>query len=149
MRKFLHRIMDEWKASRLPGTLIYDDRFGEDMPIVSDPALRQVIGNVIDNAAEVSPEWVGILAARDEDNLVLEISDRGPGFTPEMLETFGQPYRSTKGRVGGGLGLFLLVNVLRKMGGAAVAENLSHGGALVRITLPLETITYAMEGAEQ
>src|SRR3546814_2760391 len=72
--------------------------------------------------------------------LVIEIADRGPGFSPEMLENFGQPYRSTKGRPGGGLGLFLLVNVLRKLGGGASVANRAAGGALVRIFLPISAL---------
>ena len=57
-----------------------------------------------------------------------------------MLANFGQPYRSTKGRPGGGLGLFLLVNVLRKLGGGATVANRDAGGALVRITLPISAV---------
>ncbi|MBO9715113.1 ATP-binding protein [Sphingomonas sp.] len=140
MRTFLDGIVAEWRASRAPAEVDYSDQFGPDVAIVSDPALRQVIGNVIDNAAEVSPAWIGITAARAGDALVLEVADKGPGFAPEMLGGFGQPYRSTKGRPGGGLGLFLLVNVLRKLGGGAVAYNRVAGGALVRITLPLDAI---------
>ena len=34
-----------------------------------------------------------------------------------MLSHFGQPYRSSKGKPGGGLGLFLSVNVARLLGG--------------------------------
>lgn len=142
MRGFLDDIVTEWRASRLPGILDYDDRFGEDVTIVSDPALRQVIGNVIDNAAEASPTWIGVTARREQDSLILEIADRGPGFSAEMIERFGQPYRSTKGRTGGGLGLFLLVNVLRKMGGTASVENRPGGGACVRILLPLAALAY-------
>ena len=142
MRAFLDDIVSEWRASRLPGIVDYDDRFGEDIAIVSDPALRQVIGNVIDNAAEMSPDWIGISTARERDALILSVTDRGPGFAPDMLASFGQPYRSTKGRPGGGLGLFLLVNVLRKMGGQASAENLPQGGARVRISLPLSALAY-------
>jgi two-component system sensor histidine kinase RegB len=74
---------------------------------------------------------------------VLEIADRGTGFAPEILATFGQPYRSTKGKPGGGLGLFLLVNVLRKLGGEASAENRLDGGARVRIVLPLAALAMA------
>jgi len=147
VRRFLDAVVAEWRASRLTGMLDYADGFGPDMPIVADPALRQVLSNVIDNAAEVSPDWIGIAASRDRDDLVIEISDRGPGFAPEMLAGFGQPYRSSKGKPGGGLGLFLLVNVLRKLGGAASAENRPGGGALVRIRLPLDAI--ARPGEEQ
>ncbi|WP_176473399.1 ATP-binding protein [Sphingopyxis sp. GW247-27LB] len=140
MRAFLTDIVEDSRAGRLPGTVEFNDLFGADVAIVSDPALRQVIGNVMDNAAEVSPDWIGVTASRDGDMAVIEIADRGPGFSDEMLEHFGQPYRSTKGRPGGGLGLFLLVNVLRKLGGGASVANRDAGGALVRILLPLSAI---------
>ncbi len=140
MRAFLNSIIRDY-AGRFAGTFEFNDRFGADVAIVSDPALRQVIGNVIDNAAEVSPEWIGLAASRDGDTAVIEVADRGPGFGPTMLEGFGQPYRSTKGRPGGGLGLFLLVNVLRKLGGWASAENRDTGGAVVRIMLPLAAVS--------
>lgn len=143
VRRFLTEIVADYRASLLPGTLDFDDRFGADVTIVSDPALRQVIGNVIDNAIEVSPGTVTLTALRQGDALVIEIADRGPGFAPEILATFGQPYRSTKGKPGGGLGLFLLVNVLRKLGGEASAENRLDGGARVRIVLPLAALAMA------
>ena len=142
VRRFLADIVAEWRAARRPETLDYRDDFGADATIVSDPALRQVIGNVIDNAADASPAWVGIIATRADDALVIEVADRGAGFAPDMLAGLGQPYRSTKGRPGGGLGLFLLVNVLRKMGGAVSATNRADGGATVRLTLPLSAIGY-------
>ncbi|MGV7121168.1 ATP-binding protein [Sphingopyxis sp. 550A] len=139
MRTFLGDIVAD-HAARFAGRIDLSDRFGADVAIVSDPALRQVIGNVIDNAAEVSPDWIGITASRDGETAVIEIADHGPGFAEAMLDGFGQPYRSTKGRPGGGLGLFLLVNVLRKLGGWASAENRDAGGAVVRIMLPLAAV---------
>ncbi|SNS17909.1 two-component system, sensor histidine kinase RegB [Sphingomonas laterariae] len=146
VRRFLEDIVAEWRSSRLAGTIRFEDRFGEDMAIVSDPVLKQVIDNVIDNAAEVSPNWIGITATRAADQLVIEVRDAGPGFAPEMLEKFGQPYQSSKGRPGGGLGLFLLVNVLRKLGGKAEARNPEGGGAAVTLMLPLAAVAYAKDG---
>ena len=140
MRASFNEIVEHTRAVRRPGTVEFNDRFGADVAIVSDPALRQVIGNILDNAAEVSPDWTSITTSRDGDMLVMEIADRGPGFSAEMLENFGQPYRSTKGRPGGGLGLFLLVNVLRKLGGGASVSNRDAGGALVRIFLPISAL---------
>lgn len=146
IHRFLDDVVDDWRA-RLSGTLDYENRFGEDVSIVSDPALKQVIGNVIDNAVEASPHWIGITARRENDALMIEVDDRGPGFTAETLAAFGQPYNSSKGRPGGGLGLFLLVNVLRKLGGRAEARNRREGGASVTITLPLAAIAYPVEEA--
>ena len=144
MRHFLTALVEEARAGRMPGTVEFNDLFGPDVAIVSDAALRQVIGNVLDNASEVSPDWIAVTATRDGDMAVIEILDRGPGFSDEMIERFGQPYSSTKGRPGGGLGLFLLVNVLRKLGGSASVANRDSGGAVVRIVLPLPAV--AAEG---
>jgi two-component system sensor histidine kinase RegB len=143
MRTSFNEIVAHTRAVRRPGTVEFNDRFGTDVAIVSDPALRQVIGNVLDNAAEVSPDWTSVTTSRDGDMVVIEIADSGPGFSAEMLEGFGQPYRSTKGRPGGGLGLFLLVNVLRKLGGGASVSNRDAGGALVRIFLPISALARA------
>ncbi|MDE1922387.1 MAG: HAMP domain-containing histidine kinase [Gammaproteobacteria bacterium] len=134
---FLTELVTEWRASRAALTLEYRDEFGDDVPIVSDSALKQVIFNVLDNAFEASPGWVRCVAERDGDSLVLHVSDAGPGFPAEMLEHLGRPYCSSKGRLGGGLGLFLVVNVVRKLGGTVSARNRDQGGAIVTLSLPL------------
>jgi two-component system sensor histidine kinase RegB len=137
---FVTALVEEWRDARSARTLYFVNTFGEDVAIVSDIALKQVIFNVLDNAYEVSRDWVELVAEREGDNLVLSISDRGPGFAPEMLTQLGKPYQSSKGRAGGGLGLFLVVNVVRKLGGGVTAENHRKRGATVRLTLPLATL---------
>lgn len=140
VRAFLDDLVEEWRATRSPDALAYANTFGDDLPIVSDSALKQTIYNVLDNALEASPRWVGLDAARDGDELVLTVSDAGPGFAPEMLAQLGKPYQSSKGRPGGGLGLFLVVNVTRTLGGSVEAHNRPEGGAAVTLRLPLEAI---------
>jgi two-component system, sensor histidine kinase RegB len=141
VRTFLTAMADEWRG-RTAASIRLDDQFGEDVTIVSDPALRQVISNVIENALEASRTEVTVQALRRGDDLVLNMVDDGPGFTAEMLETFGRPYATTKGRTGGGLGLFLVVNVLRKFGGTVEVSNRAGGGASVRLTIPLAALAY-------
>jgi len=138
---FLDELVAEWRATRPIDALAYSNAFGDDMAIVSDPALKQTIYNVLDNALEASPRWVGLEAARDGDWLSLTVSDAGPGFAPEMLAQLGKPYQSSKGRPGGGLGLFLVVNVARTLGGSVSARNRPEGGAAVTLRLPLAAIT--------
>ncbi|MFD1703558.1 ATP-binding protein [Methylopila henanensis] len=137
---FLDDVVADRRAARPVGVIAYENDFGEDQPIVSDTGLKQVIATVIDNAIDASPHWVGVTASREQDALVIAVADDGPGFAPEMLANFGKPYSSTKGRPGGGLGLFLVVNVVRKLGGAAVAANRPGGGAIVTLTLPLAAL---------
>jgi len=76
----------------------------------------------------------------EDDELILRVLDHGPGFAPEMLERFGKPYQSSKGKPGGGLGLFLSVNVARSLGGRIEAHNRDDRGAEVVITLPLASL---------
>jgi two-component system, sensor histidine kinase RegB len=141
VREFMDELVAEWRASRSPKYFDYTNKFDPDMEIVSDTALKQVIFNLLNNAFEASPGLVGVRVSRENDALVVKVDDRGPGFAPEMLEEFGKPYRSSKGRPGGGLGLFLVVNVVRKLGGAVTAENAEIGGAEVTLTLPVASLS--------
>jgi two-component system sensor histidine kinase RegB len=140
IRTFLDGLVEEWQGSRQVGELAYVNRIGQDMPVAFDSALKQMIDNVLDNALEASPGWVGLEASVEGGTLLLSVTDRGPGFAPAMLAQFGKPYQSSKGRPGGGLGLFLVVNVARTLGGAVSASNRPAGGAEVRLTLPLKAI---------
>ncbi|TWG81839.1 two-component system sensor histidine kinase RegB [Cupriavidus gilardii J11] len=141
VRTFIDELVSEWRATRPVDQFAYDFRFGSDLRVVSDSAIKQMVHNVLDNALEASPRWVGLEVAREGDALVINVLDEGPGFAPEMLERLGKPYQSSKGRPGGGLGLFLVVNVARTLGGGVTARNRPQGGAMVTMTLPLASIT--------
>jgi two-component system sensor histidine kinase RegB len=90
---------------------------------------------------------VGFDVTRAGELLKMTVTDTGPGFAPQMLAQFGKPYQSTKGRPGAGLGLFLVANVARTLGGSVTARNREAGGAMVTLTLPLAAITLDEEGA--
>ncbi|HEV7415837.1 MAG TPA: ATP-binding protein [Tianweitania sediminis] len=139
--RFLDDLVAEWRQSRSPQRLVYENDFSPDAGIVSDISLKQVIFNIFDNALEASPGWVRVAAAREGDSLCLVVEDRGQGFAQDMLHELGRPYRSSKGRPGGGLGLFLVVNVARKLGGTVSAYNRPDGGASVTLSLPLPSLS--------
>ncbi|CAH1649004.1 ATP-binding protein [Chelatococcus asaccharovorans] len=138
---FIDDLVAEWRSSRSPTHIDYVSAFSPDAAIISDPALKQVIFNVFDNAHEASPNWIGVTVRRHEDDLVLSVSDVGSGFDDRILAELGKPYRSSKNRPGGGLGLFLVINVVRKLGGTVKAENHPRGGASVTLTLPIASLS--------
>lgn len=140
LRNFLDGLVQQWRESRPVHDFIYNNRVAQEVSVVSDSALKQTIDNVLDNALEASPEWVSFDAQIDDGELVLTVLDRGSGFAPAMLAQFGKPYQSSKGKQGGGLGLFLAVNVLRKLGGTVRARNIVYGGAEVTLRFPLSAI---------
>ena len=137
---FLTDVLNQWRGSRAPREFMTSVQIGRDVPIVAETVVRQTILNMLDNALEASPDWVGLSAVLSGPNLVVTVSDRGKGFAPEILANLGKPYQSTKGRPGSGLGLFLVVNVLRKLGGALTVRNVAEGGAAVEMRLPVAAL---------
>ncbi|MEG3089419.1 ATP-binding protein [Sphingomonas sp. PB4P5] len=144
VRTLLDRVIADWCAARDFGNAVYADQFGRDVPIASDVVLQQAVFNLLDNAAEVSPGAIHIGLARGDDALVLTVRDEGPGFAEEQLANLGKPYNSSKPELGRGLGLFLVGNVARTLGGTLAVRNL-HKGAEVTLRLPLAPLRLAEE----
>ncbi len=138
---FFDDLASTWRDSRPVAGFDYRNDFGDDVAIISDTGLAQMIGNVLDNALEASPDWLALSVWRDDEDLLVQVADAGPGFSAVMLAHLGQPYQSSKGRPGGGLGLFLSLNVARTLGGTLTARNRDGGGAIVTVTLPLTALT--------
>lgn len=133
---FLDAAAADWQATHPNTPLAYDRGGAGDAVIVVDPALRQAIWNLLDNAAEASPGGVVMEASIGDGMLTIAVQDSGPGFDPDALRRVGTLYQSTKG-AGHGLGLFLATNVARRLGGRLEARNYDGAGAEVRLLLPL------------
>ncbi|WP_200946990.1 MULTISPECIES: ATP-binding protein [unclassified Roseateles] len=142
LQAFIDRLAADWRASHPQAELALQRDGLPAFEIISDTALQQVIANLLDNAAEAAPSAGLTLVATcpDADTLSLSVLDGGPGFSAEMLERFGNPYESSKGQPGRGMGLFLSVNVARTLGGRLEARNRAEGGAAVTLTLPLASL---------
>ena len=140
VRALFNRIVADWSQARDFKPVRFEDLFGQDVPIVSDVVLQQAVFNLLDNAAEVSPIGIVIVLSRADDMLVTTVRDQGSGFAPEQLTNLGKPYNSSKSELGRGLGLYLVGNVARKLGGTLTARNIDGAGAEVVIRLPLVAI---------
>ena len=139
---FLDQLVDEWRSARPLQMLQYVRSGFTDRPIISDSALKQMVGNLLDNGVDAAPSQPLQLRVECTNNwLSLSVRDAGAGFSAEMLNNFAKPYHSTKGRPGSGLGLFLSVNVARALGGRIDASNMAGGGAEVVVKLPLAALT--------
>jgi two-component system sensor histidine kinase RegB len=128
-------VVQEWRESH-DCNLEQRRSIAPDAALIAEPALRQTIWNLLDNAVEASPVGVRLTAASSDGTLVIAISDKGPGFNSGQLARIGRPHLSTKSD-GHGMGLFLASNVARRLGGRLEANNLPVGGAEVRLVLPL------------
>ncbi|WP_183986930.1 ATP-binding protein [Sphingomonas jinjuensis] len=144
VRVLFDRIVADWAAAR-DRNVRYADAFGEDVRIASDVVLQQAVVNLLDNAAEAAASAIDVTLARDGDALTLTVGDDGRGFAAEQLEKLGKPYNSSKAEQGHGLGLFLVSNVTRQLGGTLSVTNRNRGAA-VTIRLPLDTIRTGDDG---
>ena len=106
--------------------------------------LAQVILNLLVNAAQAVKSHAGAhgqvrIATRVEDECVLiEVSDTGPGIEPKLLERIFEPFFTTKpAGEGTGLGLTISRDIVAAMGGTlTVRSALEHGTTFV-VTLPV------------
>jgi two-component system, OmpR family, sensor kinase len=101
---------------------------------------RQALGNLIDNALRHGGGDIR-LAARERNGAVeIEVSDRGPGFPPELAPRAFERFArgdAARTRGGAGLGLAIVIAIAEAHGGTA--EVISGEGAAVRISLPVRS----------
>jgi len=143
------------------GALI-DDVVGRLRPLAASHALRvevaedlppvpldyieidEVLSNLVENALRHTPSGthVHITAAVEGPDVVVVVSDDGPGIPAESLAHVFDPFMRlstrTDGRGGLGLGLAVARGLVEAHGGHIAAQRRSGGGTTFRFTLPLE-----------
>ncbi len=101
--------------------------------------LYRCLLNLVSNAADAAPEKDGeicVVARIDNDELIVEVSDNGPGVPEELLETIFEPFISTKGSRGTGLGLAVTQKIIAEHHGTITVHPSDLGGACFRVVVP-------------
>ena len=101
-------------------------------------ALRRILINLLDNAraAAGAQGKIWIALGRRGKFALIEVSDNGPGITPEVRGKIFSPFFTTK-KGGTGLGLAIAARSAKEMGGTLRADARPGGGAKFTVTLPL------------
>lgn len=115
-------------------------------PLYTDGArVRQIVGNLIDNAFRWTPDGGAILVAahpRPGGGAVVSVADTGPGIAPDQLTAIFEPFRSENtpdGQHGSGLGLAISRNLARALGGDLRVESRLGRGSRFILDLPGES----------
>jgi K+-sensing histidine kinase KdpD len=104
--------------------------------------LRQVIGNLVENAVKYSPSGseVRVAAYSHGDRVFVDVSDRGPGIAPKhqglIFEKFGRASTDGAGKPGTGLGLFIARSIAEAHGGTVDVQSAVERGATFTLALP-------------
>jgi PAS domain S-box-containing protein len=100
--------------------------------------IREVVTNLIFNAVDALPQGgkIVVRAYSREQNAVFEVSDNGVGMTEEVRARCLEPFVTTKGERGTGLGLAVVYGIVQRHHGTIEIESKLGDGSLVRVSLP-------------
>ena len=133
----LERIVTRWRAAanrdwrlRPTSAVVVADR----------QRLETALDSLAENAVRYTEEGgvIELGAYRDEESIVVEVRDDGPGIPDEELAYIFESFRSGSSRGGTGIGLAIVKSIVEAHGGAVSAENLPGGGASFQLRLPAQ-----------
>jgi two-component system sensor histidine kinase RegB len=101
-----------------------------------DESLHHALLNFLHNAADASPEHVGLRARADDGQALLVIEDRGEGIPPDVADALGRRFVSRKD---GGLGLGVLIGSasIERLDGSVTLRDREGGGTCWEVRLPI------------
>jgi signal transduction histidine kinase len=137
---------------RLRGEIRVERQYDPDLPLVCAHGgeLNQVWTNLINNAIEAmlgSPgeKVLTIRTALQSEDVLIEITDTGPGIPPEVRDRIFEPFFTTKKQdEGTGLGLDLVFRIVRKHRGDIRFES-RPGRTCFQVRLPTKKPTLVAE----
>jgi two-component system, OmpR family, sensor kinase len=118
---------------------------GPGIPAVlgDEPRIRQVLSNLVTNALQHTPESAEVVVrvGTERDDVVLEVSDKGPGMSrQDATRVFERFYRTDSSRArasgGTGLGLSIVDSLVQAHGGEVIVKTAPGEGCCFRVTLP-------------
>ncbi|MGB6067427.1 MAG: ATP-binding protein [Desulfomonilaceae bacterium] len=131
------------KAARHRNITIHTS-YEENLPsVMTDPSqLQQVLLNIINNGIDAvgTDGHINLRTShdgRDYGNVVIEVSDDGPGIPKEILGKIFEPFFTTKdARDGTGLGLSISYSIIEELGGKITVASEEGKGTTFTICLP-------------
>src|SRR6185503_12223466 len=113
--------------------------------------LREVFVNLIVNAVDAMPKGgsLRLCCERDGDRIRLRFADTGTGIKEEIRERIFEPFYTTKGVHGTGLGLAVSYGIIERHGGMISVESQLGKGSTFKIDLPLVQRQHETNGVKE
>ena len=108
---------------------------------IDSPAIHQAVTNLVLNAVEAAPERTGLVevCSRHDaatDQVVVAVRDNGPGIPEAVQSRLFEPFVSSKGQRGTGLGLAVARKIAERHGGVLEVVATSAAGTEFALRLP-------------
>lgn len=99
---------------------------------------HQCFINILKNSIEAMGHGgtLKIQTCKSDKKFHIIVSDTGIGMTEEQLKRIGEPYFTTKGSKGTGLGMLVVMNIIKEMNGNIEITSKLHKGTTYKITFP-------------
>lgn len=140
--RFLDSVTDRFRFLRPGVTLGFTyEKLDEADRVIADKTLEHALINLINNAADASPDEVEVRATSEDGRLYVDVRDRGAGIPHSIREQLGRPFFTTKGTrpgAGNGVGLFITNRTIESFGGRVSMYQRAGGGTCVSVNLPLQ-----------
>lgn len=138
IKAFCNSIIDRWQLMRpsVNFLLDYADNLS-DQTIALDPRLDQAIINLLNNAADASPQHVSIKISSNENILLWSIIDEGSGINKNLHPLLGQTVITTK-EYGLGLGMLLSHATIKRYGGSVTQLANHPQGTITNLQFPIK-----------
>ena len=109
--------------------------------------ISQVMANLISNAIQAVPVGgeIGLSAKEDGGMTEIKVRDNGHGMNDEALRHLFEPFYSTKGDLGNGLGLYISYEIVERHGGSLLVKSQVGIGTEIRVRLPVRPQSVPLE----
>ncbi len=134
---FINLLVNQWQLIRPEANLRLNFQLSKNSPMIkSDSTLQQAIINILNNAADASPEGIEANVLWGKTHWTIQVRDFGEAINPELAQKLGSSIVTTKEH-GMGVGLVLSQASINRMRGTVKLYAHPEKGAVTEIQLPL------------
>lgn len=137
VQAYCEQLIERWKILR--PDVVSNIEYAADVPDIKSifsPTIAQAILNLLNNAADASPDNIHIHIQWTVESMLWIITDSGPGIEEDVSVHLGKSFISTKNK-GLGIGLLLTQATINRYGGTVSLHNRTPSGTITRMQLPL------------
>ena len=148
MGEFMQNFAVNWQARKQCSNISCDLNIAPDTPpaLADIDKIGQVFENLLDNAMQAIGEAGGIISVTVQsapnistlygDHVQVNITDKGPGIEPDVLERIFEPFFTTKKKKGTGLGLPIVQQIVKAHNGVLEVHSTPSVGTVFSVLLP-------------
>jgi two-component system sensor histidine kinase RegB len=138
LRDFIAEVREQWSLIRPEVELsVKFAVYSDSPPIRTDSTLQQAVVNILNNAADASPDQVDMEIAWDTSHWTIRVRDYGEGINKEVVKYLGSKIISDKEK-GMGVGMILSQASINRLGGQVMISSHPEQGTVTEIQMPFD-----------